>query len=65
LPARRLERRPLEEVREETEREHILSVLRLVSGNRAQAAGILGISRKTLWKKLKRLGPSSGDVTKR
>lgn len=48
--------RPLEKVREQAEREHILSVLQLADGNRGQAARILGISRKTLWKKLKHLG---------
>ena len=48
----------LETVREQAEREHILSVLKQTDGNRAQAARILGISRKTLWKKLKHLGVS-------
>ena len=58
--------RPLGKVREEAERDHILSVLKLTEGRRAQAARVLGISRKTLWKKLKRLGiggPSIQDVT--
>ncbi len=61
-----IEDRPLGKVREEAEREHILSVLRLTEGHRARAARILGISRKTLWKKLKRLGiarPPMGEVT--
>jgi DNA-binding NtrC family response regulator len=49
---------PLERVREQAEREHIISMLRLTGGNRVQAARILGISRKTLWKKLKHLGIS-------
>ena len=48
----------LGKVRADAEREHILSVLRLTEGNRLQAARILGISRKTLWKKLKQLGVS-------
>ena len=56
---------PLDEVRERAEREHILSVLRLVRGKRAQAAGILRISRKTLWKKLKQMGLPPGRVTDR
>jgi DNA-binding NtrC family response regulator len=47
---------PLERVREEAERNYILSILNLTKGRRAEAARILGISRKTLWKKLKRLG---------
>ncbi len=48
--------RPLGKVREEAEREHILSILHLTDGKRGEAAQILGISRKTLWKKLKQLG---------
>jgi DNA-binding NtrC family response regulator len=54
--ARWAEGQPLEKVREEAERQHILSILRLTNGNRAQAARLLGISRKTLWKKMKHLG---------
>jgi DNA-binding NtrC family response regulator len=53
-----VQHRPLGKVREQAEREHIISVLRLTNGNRIQAAQILGISRKTLWKKLKHLGVS-------
>ncbi len=48
----------LGKVREQAEREHILSVLQLTGGNRIRAARVLGISRKTLWKKLKHLGVS-------
>jgi DNA-binding NtrC family response regulator len=57
------ESRSLGKVREEAEREHIASVLRLTGGNRARAARILKI--KTLWKKLKRLGIHwpPGDTT--
>ena len=55
---------PLGKVREQAEREHIISVIRLTQGNRVQAARILGISRKTLWKKLKQLGVSwPQDIT--
>ena len=54
--ARRAEGQPLEEVRNEAERQHIRAVLRLTNGNRARAARVLGISRKTLWKKMKHLG---------
>lgn len=61
-----VEGRPLGKVREQAEREHIISVLQLTEGNRAQAARILGISRKTLWKKLKHLGVSwPPDATER
>jgi DNA-binding NtrC family response regulator len=58
--------RPLRTVREEAERRHILATLRLAKGNRAQAARMLGISRKTLWKSLKRLGVTApARVTER
>ena len=50
--------RTLGQVREQAEREHIISVLELTDGNRALAAKVLGISRKTLWKKLKQFGVS-------
>lgn len=61
-----IEDRQLRAVREEVEKRHIVSVLRLTKGKRAEAARILGISRKTLWKKLKDLGTSSSPaVTKR
>jgi DNA-binding NtrC family response regulator len=57
---------PLGKVREEAERAHILSVLRITDGNRGRAARILGVSRKTLWKKLKHLGVSwPPDATER
>ena len=53
-------------VRAAAEREHIVSVLQGTEGNRLQAARILGISRKTLWKKLKQFGVSwPPDATKR
>jgi len=42
--------RPLDEV----EREHILRVLNAVEGRRGEAAAILGIDRKTLYRKLER-----------
>ena len=57
-------RQPLGTVMERAERKYIISILKLTNGNRIQAARILGISRKTLWKKLKRLGVSwPPDVT--
>jgi two-component system response regulator HydG len=43
---------PLEQV----ERRYILQVLDSVSGNRTQAAQILGLDRKTLYRKLKQYG---------
>jgi DNA-binding NtrC family response regulator len=40
----------------EAEREHILNVLEHTRGNRTRAAEVLGVSRSTLWQKLRRLG---------
>jgi DNA-binding NtrC family response regulator len=40
----------------ETERQYLQEVLLSVGGQRKRAAEILGISRKTLWKKLKQFG---------
>jgi DNA-binding NtrC family response regulator len=61
-----IEERPLRVALEEAERKHILSILQRTKGNRIRAARILGISRKTLWKKLKQLGIGTPfDVTQR
>jgi DNA-binding NtrC family response regulator len=50
--------RPLEEVAREAvegaERRHIEATLRHTNGNKSRAAELLGISRSTLWKKLRR-----------
>ena len=43
----------LKEAVMKAEREHIIEVLKTTSGHRAQAAMILGISRKSLWEKLR------------
>jgi len=43
-------------VRERAEREHIRNVLAQTEGQVGRAAGILGISRTTLWEKMRRLG---------
>jgi transcriptional regulator of acetoin/glycerol metabolism len=39
---------------DDAERQHILRVLEAVHGNRTLAAQILGVDRKTLFRKLKR-----------
>jgi DNA-binding NtrC family response regulator len=44
---------PLCEVTAEAEKAHIVKILNSTNGNRTKAAEILGISRKTLWEKLK------------
>jgi two-component system response regulator HydG len=43
----------------EVEREHIVSVLEAAGGSAGEAARALGISRTTLWRRLKALGLSS------
>jgi DNA-binding NtrC family response regulator len=47
---------PLMDAIRETERRYLQEVLQSVGGQKQRAAAILGISRKTLWKKLKQLG---------
>jgi two-component system response regulator AtoC len=47
---------PLEEI----ERRYILRVLQAVGGSRSQAAKILGVDRKTLYRKLERYGVPEG-----
>lgn len=39
---------------EESERDHIMSVLKTVDGNKTKAASVLGIDRVSLWRKLKK-----------
>lgn len=46
----------LDETAREAERQALLLALRATRGNRAEAARRLGISRPTLYTKLKRLG---------
>jgi transcriptional regulator with PAS, ATPase and Fis domain len=46
---------------EETERLHILRALEREAGSVSKTATILGISRKTLWEKMKRLKIGSGS----
>ncbi len=46
---------------EQLERDHIGHVVRSVGGNRTQAAGILGISERTLYRKLHEHGLDTGD----
>jgi two-component system response regulator HupR/HoxA len=52
---------PLTQLLERVEREAIERALARVSGNRARAAQLLGISRKNLLKKLELLGLATGD----
>ena len=58
--------KPLSAVRDEAEKLHILAALQSTGWQRALAARLLGISRKTLWKKLRRLSiDAPSDVSKR
>jgi len=47
---------------EDMERDHIIRVLRETRGNKKKAAEILGIERRTLYNKAKRLGIDFGSV---
>jgi transcriptional regulator with PAS, ATPase and Fis domain len=44
---------PLKNVVHESEKEHILRMLDLTGGKKKEAAGLLGITAKTLWQKMK------------
>jgi len=46
----------LAEVRERAERMHIEDAIRQTGGEIAKAAALLGISRTTLWEKMRKLG---------
>jgi DNA-binding NtrC family response regulator len=47
---------------EDMEREHIIRILRETGGNKKKTAEILGIERRTLYNKAKRLGIDFGTV---
>ena len=53
---------PLCEVTAEAEKAHITKILKSTNGNRTKAAEILGISRKTLWEKLKTFGIDFNEI---
>jgi len=44
------------------EKEHIIKILRETKGNKKKAAEILGIERRTLYNKAKRLGIDFGSL---
>lgn len=46
----------LSDVAAEAEKEHIIRILKTTKGNKTRAAEMLGISRKTLWEKMKAYG---------
>lgn len=46
----------------EMERRHILGVLKSVAGNQKRAVACLGISKSTLWRKLKEYGVDSTTI---
>ncbi len=52
---------PLEAAQRQFEREYLLRALREADWNRTRVAQMLGISRKTLWQKLRRLGIETGS----
>ena len=45
----------------EVEQRHIRKVLKALDGNKNKAAQTLGISRASLWRKLKQMGPEDGS----
>ena len=45
----------------DVERQHILDVLRSVGGNKALAAKLLGLDRKTLYRRLREYGAGAGE----
>jgi DNA-binding NtrC family response regulator len=51
---------PLAMAVREFERTYMLRALEMANGNKTRAARLLGMSRKHLWEKLRRLGPGSG-----
>jgi len=55
----------LKEAVEDTETEHIKEVLKLTANHKAQAASILGISRKNLWEKMRLYGIDGPDDASR
>jgi DNA-binding NtrC family response regulator len=54
--------RPLSVAMKEYERQYLLRVLHLAGGKRGRAAGMLGISRKNLWEKLRLHGISAPEA---
>lgn len=52
---------PLTAVRAEAERRHIVAALERAGGQPKRAAELLGISRTTLWEKMRKLGLAVGD----
>jgi two-component system response regulator HydG/two-component system response regulator AtoC len=53
--------RPLAEAVQEFEREYLVRALRATGGRKLHAADLLGISRKSLWKKLRELGIDTSE----
>jgi len=54
--------RPLTVAMKEFEREYLVRTLALARNNRTRAADVLGISRKTLWEKLRFHGLSDAET---
>jgi DNA-binding NtrC family response regulator len=48
-------------VRDDAERRHITAVLERTGGQIKKAADLLGVSRTTLWEKMRKLGLQSDD----
>jgi DNA-binding NtrC family response regulator len=57
--------RPLQTALKEFEREYLLRAITQASGKRIRAAEMLGISRKSLWEKLRQYGLGDADIEDR
>jgi DNA-binding NtrC family response regulator len=60
MPPATGEPKPLSVAMKEYEREYLMRTLTRTKGRRSEAAALLGISRKTLWEKLKSYGVDEG-----
>jgi DNA-binding NtrC family response regulator len=54
---------PLQAIIEEAERRHIQRAVEKAAGSVSKTAELLGISRKTLWEKMKRLKVNVADTS--
>jgi DNA-binding NtrC family response regulator len=55
--------RPLSDVIGEFERDYLIHALRLMGGRKAECARTLGISRKSLWQKLRKHGVCDAELS--
>jgi two-component system, NtrC family, response regulator AtoC len=56
-----VEEHTLSDVRDAAERQHIKAALARAQGSTSEAARRLGVSRSTLWEKMRKLGIGDGE----